>query len=103
MEIIKSKNCIPIRLPDERWLHITEEHSEMAGYYFEVLETLEEPEIIYEGNAGELFAKKEVEKDKYIVVIYKESNEKDGFIITAYLTRRKLQLVRRKKQWQRQK
>lgn len=38
-----------IRLPDERWFHITEKHSEMAGYYFEVLKTVEEPEIIYEG------------------------------------------------------
>ncbi len=103
MEIIKSKNGIPIRLPDERWFHIAEEHSEMAGYYFDVLEALEEPEIIYEGNAGELFAVKELENDKYIVVIYKESTEKDGFIITAYLTRRKVQLERRRKLWQRQK
>lgn len=103
METIKSKNGVPIRLPDERWFHITEEHSEMAGYYFDVLEALEEPEVIYEGNAGELFAVKELEKDKYIVVIYKESTEKDGFIITAYLTRRKAQLDRRRKLWQRQK
>jgi len=41
MEIIKSKNGIPIRLTEQRWLHITEEHSEMAGYYFEVLESLQ--------------------------------------------------------------
>lgn len=39
---------------------------------------------------------KEVEKDKHIVVIYKELNEKDGFIITAYLTRRKVPLEREK-------
>ncbi|MHC1610492.1 MAG: hypothetical protein ACXQTW_02655 [Candidatus Methanospirareceae archaeon] len=31
---LTSKNGVPIRLTDERWLHITEEHSEMAGYYF---------------------------------------------------------------------
>ena len=70
MEIIRSKNGVLIRLPGERWFHITEEHSEMAGYYFEVLEALEEPEVIYKGNARELLAVKEVEKDKYIVVIY---------------------------------
>lgn len=103
VETVRSKNGVPIRLPEERWFHITEEHSEMAGYYFEVLETLEEPEIIYKGYTGELLAIKEVEKDKYIVVIYKEVNEKDGFIITAFLTRRKAQLERRKKIWQRQK
>jgi len=34
MEIVRSKNGVPIRLTQQRWLHITEEHSEMAGYYF---------------------------------------------------------------------
>ena len=52
MEIVQSKNGVPIRLTEERWLHITEEHSEMAGYYFEVLETVQVPEAIYEGKAG---------------------------------------------------
>ena len=52
MDVAKSKNGVPIRLTEERWFHITEEHSEIAGYYFEVLETLEEPEAIYEGKAG---------------------------------------------------
>ncbi len=46
MNVVKSKNGVPIRLTEERWIHITEEHSEMAGYYFEVLETVEEPEAI---------------------------------------------------------
>ena len=36
MEIVHSKNGVPIRLTEERWLHITEEHSEMAGYYLSV-------------------------------------------------------------------
>jgi len=57
MDVAKSKNNVPIRLPKERWFHITEEHSEMAGYYFEVLETVEEPEAIYEGKAGECLGK----------------------------------------------
>jgi len=48
MDVVRSKNGVPIRLTDERWLHITEEHSEMAGYYFEALETVEEPDAIYE-------------------------------------------------------
>ncbi|MHA1579330.1 MAG: hypothetical protein ACTSUQ_06855 [Candidatus Freyarchaeota archaeon] len=41
----------------------------MAGYYFEVLEKVEEPEAIYEGKAGEYIAVKEIEKGKYIVLI----------------------------------
>lgn len=99
MEIIQSKNGVPIRLPEERWFHITEEHSEMAGYYFEVLETVESPEAIYQGADGECIAIREIESGKYIVVIYREIGKEDGFIITAFLTRRKKQLERREKLW----
>jgi len=101
MDVVKSKNDVSIRLPEERWFHITEEHSEMAGYYFEVLETVEEPEAIYEGNAGECLAIREVERGKYIVVVYIEPSKQDGFIITAFLTRRKRQFERRRRLWPR--
>jgi hypothetical protein len=87
-------------LTEERWLHITEEHSEMAGYYFEVLEAVEEPEAIYAGKAGECIAVREMEKDKYIVVIYRELGEEDGFVITAFLTRRRKKLEKRRKIWE---
>jgi hypothetical protein len=46
---------------------------------------------------------KEIQTDKYIVVVYKEVSEKDGFVITAFLSSRKNQLERRTKVWQRQK
>ena len=101
METVQSKNGVPIRLTEERWFHITEEHSEMAGYYFEVLETVQEPEAIYEGRAGELLAAKEIEQGKYLVVVYKEVNREDGFVITAFLTRRINQIKRRTKLWDR--
>ena len=101
MNVIKSKNGVPVRFPEERWFHITEEHSEMAGYYFEVLESVAQPEAIYEGRAGECLAVREVEKDKYIVVIYKEVSNEDGFIISAFLTKRKRQLERRRRLWPR--
>ena len=99
MEVIQSKNNVTIRLTEERWFHITEEHSELAGYYFEVLETIETPEEIYQGMTGEYIAIKEIEENKYIVVIYKEIDKKDGFIITAFLTRKKKQFERRIKVW----
>ncbi len=101
MDIVNSKNNISIRLTEERWFHSTEEHSEMAGYYFEVLETVEEPEAIFEGKAGECIAVREVEKGKYVVVVYRELSKEDGFVVTAFLTRRKKQLERRRKIWQR--
>ena len=37
----KSRNGVPIRLPDERWIHIVEEHSEFAGQLEGVLDTIE--------------------------------------------------------------
>jgi hypothetical protein len=40
---VASANNILIRLTDERWVHITEEHSELAGMRFEVLETVANP------------------------------------------------------------
>jgi hypothetical protein len=99
MDVVKSKNGVPIRLTEERWFHITEEHSEMAGYYFEVLETVQEPEAIYEGKAGECIAVKEIGEGKYIVVIYRELSKEDGFIITAFITKRRKQFERRKVLW----
>lgn len=101
MEIVQSKNGVPIRLTEERWLHITEEHSEMAGYYFEVLETVQEPEAVYESKAKELLATKEIESGKHMVVIYKEASKEDGFVITAFLTRRIKQIEGRIKIWPR--
>jgi hypothetical protein len=99
MDIVKSKNSVPIRLTAERWLHITDEHSEMAGYYFDVLDTIQNPEVIYTGKSGELMEMKEIEIGKYIIVVYKELNENDGFIITSFLTRKTKQIERRVKLW----
>jgi len=62
---------------------------------------VEEPEAIYEGTTGECIAVKEIEKGKYIMVVYRELNKEDGFVITAFLTRRRKQLERRRKIWER--
>ncbi len=97
----KSVNGVIIRLPDERWVHITEEHAEMAGYLYDVLETVQEPLAVFEGNEGELLAAREIETGKYIVAVYREVSKEDGFIITAFLTKRWKSLERRKKVWQR--
>lgn len=73
----------------------------MAGYYFDVLETIEDPVVICRGNAGECLAVREVESSKYLAVVYRELSTDDGFVITAFLTRRKRQLERRQILWQR--
>ena len=100
MDIVNSKNNVPIRLTDERWLHISEEHNELAGYYFDVLETISDAEIIYQGKEGEYIAVKSIEKDrKYMIVVYKEIGKDDGFVITAFFTKRIERLKRRRKLW----
>jgi len=73
----------------------------MAGYYYDVLEVVSEPENIYKGKSGELIATKEIEKGKLLVVVYKESHIKNGFIITAFLTRKVKQFQRRLRIWPR--
>ena len=45
MDIAYSINDIPIRLTRERWFHITENHDDLAGYYDDVLHTIEDPDM----------------------------------------------------------
>lgn len=94
-------NGVVIRLPNERWLHITEEHSELAGHYHDVLEAIAAPEAVYEGGAGEVLAVRQAEPGKYLVVVYQERTPEDGFVITAFLSRRLQQLLKRKRLWPR--
>jgi len=93
-----SKNRVPIRLTAERWSHITDEHCELAGLRLEVLEAVTDPILIVEGADGELLAVREMELGKYIIVVYRELAN-DGFVITAFLTRRISSLERRKQLW----
>jgi len=84
VDIAYSVNGVPIRLTYERWFHITENHDDLASYYFQVLEAIEKPEFIVRGNRGTLKASKNIGKNKWLVVVYREISKKDGFIITAY-------------------
>ena len=93
-----SKNRSTIRLTDERWAHIAEEHGELASLHTEVLDTVSRPERVLAGGEGELLAVREIEPGKYMVVVYRELGD-DGFIITAFLTRRTRSLAKRKQLW----
>jgi hypothetical protein len=93
-----SRNGIRIRLTDERWAHISGEHGELTSLRSEIMETVAKPMRILAGDWGELLAVGELEVGKYIVVVYREL-ERDGFIITAFLTRRFRSLERRKQLW----
>ena len=48
-----------------------------------------------------MLAAREIENGKFIIVVYRELSKEDGFVITAFLTKRWKQIERRKKIWQR--
>ena len=98
MRIVTSKNSLRIRLTDERWTHIINEHAELTDMQIEVLNAIAEPQRILEGGAGEFLAVHEVEVGKWLVVVYREM-EDDGFVITAFLTRRGRALEKRRVVW----
>ncbi len=77
-----SKNGVPIRLTEERWFHIVENHDELAGLSDEVLLTIEDPDFIVKGWTDELLAVRKI-NDKYLVAVYREVGN-DGFIITGF-------------------
>ncbi|MHB8627912.1 MAG: hypothetical protein ACYDBJ_10860 [Aggregatilineales bacterium] len=93
-----SKSNVLIRLPEERWAHIVEEHSELSDMRQQVLDTITHPDRILPGSPGEKMAVCEIEPGKWLVAVYKEI-ETDGFVITAFLTRRVRYLEKRTRLW----
>jgi hypothetical protein len=71
-----SRNGIAIRLPDERWEHIIERHNVLADKQPLVLDTISNPDRILAGNEGALIALRELEPDRWLVVVYREDNRR---------------------------
>jgi hypothetical protein len=88
MLITKSVEGVSIRLTEERWQHIVNRHPEMKKQKAKVMETVNTPDYIQRGDFGTKIAIKFHHgtplTDKYLVVVYKEINSSDGFIVTAY-------------------
>lgn len=85
---ILSKNKIPIRLTEERWLHIITSHKELTTSDLpKITNAIKNPDAILKGDTGEFLAiKKKPGKKTWIVVAYKEIGKQDGFVVTAYIT-----------------
>jgi hypothetical protein len=96
-----SKNNVSIRLTKERWLHIQTAHPEIEVIeQVFALDTVENPDIVLKGDKDELLAvKKKSGKKMWFVVVYKEIEHKDGFILTAYITTDEGWLFKRKVVW----
>ena len=69
----------------------------MAGYFDDVLHTIEVPDMVIQGYGGAHIAKKGMGKKRYLGVIYTELiSKKDGFVISAFFTSK---IDRRKVLW----
>lgn len=85
LDTIKSMRGVPIRMTDERWDHIVEEHPNLSAYYDDILDAVEAPEYILRGH-GKGGRVGVISLGKMLLhVPYKEIGRTDGFIITAYL------------------
>jgi hypothetical protein len=93
-----SKNNVSIRLSEERWAHILIGHAELAEHQNKILEAISSPEKIYDGNEGELLAIITFDEKRKLVTVYKENN-KDGFVITAFITSKLHKLEKLKQLW----
>ena len=62
------------------------------------MSAIADPLRIVAGGEGELLALRELELGKFLVVVYREFVV-DGFVITAFLTRRLRSIERRKQLW----
>jgi hypothetical protein len=99
MDVALSVEGVPIRLTTERWFHIVENHDDMAGYYDDVLEIIENPDLVLRGYGGSLIAIRGYGRGRYLAVIYRQVSAEEGFVITAYFTSK---IDRKKAVWRRQ-
>ena len=91
MKISFSMNNVPIRLSEERFEHISSRHPEMKGSSEDILKTISNPDMVQKGDAGTLLAVKKfpktpVAENKFLVAVYKEVGQADGFVLTAYFS-----------------
>ena len=98
MTSVRLVTGVPIRLNDEWRERIRDEHAELADLRDAVLATVATPDAVLAGTRGECLAVLEIEARKWLVVVYREEQD-DGFVITAFLTRRDRSLFRRSRLW----
>ncbi len=88
MDAVYSVDGVPIRLTDERWEHIVSNKPYMSAYYETVLDAIERPTWILRGYAGALVAVLSLGKRQYLHVVYRELDQQDGFIVTAFISQK---------------
>ena len=107
--VVRSTNNVPIRLTEERWLHIIEYHRELEPFQPEILLAIVEPDKLYFSPpklkpnfaAVKVFVRLvKFGLAKNLVVHYREVLPSNGFILTALVMSDK-RLNQRFKLWRR--
>lgn len=99
MRTVQSMSGCAIRLSEERWGHIQDQHPELCGMLDAILSAVGQPDLVMAGNQGELLGVKLIEPQKWLVAVYRE-DQVNGLVITAFLTRRWRSLAKRRIVWQ---
>ena len=101
MDSVSSVHGVRIRLTDERWRHISDRHPELTAHLDDLLLTVSDPDAVVRAPASALFALRRLTGDRYVVVLYRETDREDGFVITSWLTSRADRFLRREVLWTR--
>ncbi|ASC72739.1 hypothetical protein XM38_036970 [Halomicronema hongdechloris C2206] len=103
LNVVTSVNGVTIRLTEERWSHILEQHPELEGCQTLILATVESPERVLAGGNGQLIAVQSISEGKWLLVVYREIETQDviedGFIVTAFFNKRLRYLEGKKQIW----
>ncbi len=94
-----SVNNVPIDIPRDRWELITQCHPEVGGYTFELQETVENPDAVFETSQGDKIAVREISKGLHLAVIYRENEDGRGIMVTSYITQNTTQFDEYKLAW----
>jgi hypothetical protein len=78
---------------------LLEGHPEMAGHLNDVLYAIAAPDVVLQGSSDELLAVVYKHQIKLLAVVYKKDIA-DGFIITAYFTKKADKFLKRTIIWQ---
>jgi hypothetical protein len=58
-------------LTDERWVHIVENHDDLAGYRSDVLQTIESPYVVLHSDEGVLIAARQLQSRRHLAGVDK--------------------------------
>jgi hypothetical protein len=97
-KLLDTVHGVKIRLPAERWQHVASRHPELTALEDDIALALAEPEMVVEGPGGEYLALRKLDSAKWLVVVYRLTG-RNGFVITAFVTRRRQYFERWRQVW----